>query len=570
MKNIRQCNNQIPEDFKKAQEILLRNCQELYGCLATISPDAIIITGKDLKIIMANQQAAELHGFGNPQEMIGKNVLKFIDVKDRQRAVENAKKTIEKGSLRNIEYKLLKSDGSSFLGEVSSSVISDEEGYPKAFIVIERDITESKKAQRQCELLNKRLISSNRKLIRSALIDPETGLFNHRYFEDIIEREFYRARRYNHNLSLIMLDIDYFKSINDVYGHQFGDSVLKQFTELLKKTIRRYDIAVRFSGEEFIIISPGSDRYTALNLCKRLLGVLNFYDFGDEKTKIKLKLSGAVVSYPEDDIVESMDLVKVSERILAKAKDDGGDRIYSILDIKKKKSKDLSLESFEKNNDVNFLKEKITKLTKRANRSIIEAVFAFAKTIKLKDNYTGEHTESTVRYAVELAKVMDLSISDQENIRQAAILHDLGKIGISEKILCKKSKLTRKEFEEIKRHPSIAVDIIRPIHFLQDLIPFILHHHERWDGKGYPNGLKRDNIPMGARIIALADSYHALISNRPYRKAYSKQEAVRIIREGAGSQFDPKIVDLFLKLLEHKRTQGGDLVGDNLTLAKDV
>jgi len=219
------------------------------------------------------------------------------------------------------------------------------------------------------------------------------------------------------------------------------------------------------------------------------------------------------------------------------------------LDIQKDKT---SREKQENSSDVGFLRDKIDKLTKEANQSLIEAVLAFAKTLELKDHYTGEHVERTVYYATELARALSLSKNEIERIKQASILHDLGKIGISDKILLKNSKLSKDEFEEIKRHPRIGVDIIRPIQFLHGLIPYILYHHERWDGKGYPNGLKGEDIPIGARIIALADVYQALTSDRPYRKAFSKEEAIKIIQEGAGTQFDPAIVNVFLKVLQNE------------------
>ncbi|MEI6862856.1 MAG: HD-GYP domain-containing protein, partial [Candidatus Omnitrophota bacterium] len=152
-------------------------------------------------------------------------------------------------------------------------------------------------------------------------------------------------------------------------------------------------------------------------------------------------------------------------------------------------------------------------------------------------------------YSTSIAKAMGLSLEDIENIRQASILHDLGKVGVSDKILHKKTKLTKREFDEIKRHPQIAADIIRPVHFLHDIIPLILYHHERWDGKGYPSGLMGPEIPIGARIISVADVYQALTSKRPYRKAFSESEAIRMIKEGYGTQFDPEVVNVFMKVI---------------------
>jgi HD-GYP domain-containing protein (c-di-GMP phosphodiesterase class II) len=202
----------------------------------------------------------------------------------------------------------------------------------------------------------------------------------------------------------------------------------------------------------------------------------------------------AVASYPEDNVLGGMDLIKLADEILNKTKEGGGNRVCSSLDIEKKSA------TMMQTSDVQFLKEKITKLTKRANQSLIEAVFAFAKTLIVKDHYTGEHAERTVYYATEIAKELNLRKEKIELIKQAAMLHDLGKVGMSEEILHKNSRLNREEVAEIKRHPQIGVDIIRPIQALHLIIPALLYHHERWDGKGYPNGLKKENIPLGAGL----------------------------------------------------------------------
>jgi HD-GYP domain-containing protein (c-di-GMP phosphodiesterase class II) len=255
----------------------------------------------------------------------------------------------------------------------------------------------------------------------------------------------------------------------------------------------------------------------------------------------------AAASYPEDNVLGGMDLIKLADEILNKTKESGGNRVCSFLDIEKKSA------TIMQTSDVQFLKEKITKLTKRANQSLIEAVFAFAKTIIVKDHYTGEHAERTVYYATEIAQELNLPKEKIELIKQAAMLHDLGKVGISEEILHKNSRLNREELAEIKRHPQIGVDIIRPIQALHLIIPALLYHHERWDGKGYPNGLKKENIPLGARIVAIADVYQALVSDRPYRKAYSKRKVIEIIKEGSGTQFDPDIVKVFIKVLQRRK-----------------
>ena len=434
----------------------------------------------------------------------------------------------------------------------SESVISplrDKNGDVFAVGVVYRDITDRKQADLELEKINKELVRSNKKLNQLALRDIQTGLYNHKYLTHIMDSEFYRVKRYGGLLSVIMLDVDFFKSINDAYGHQFGDMVLKQLAQQLRKMTRQYDVIVRYGGEEFIIISTGASREQAIALAQRILDGISLFHFGDKNNEIKLKVSLACTSYPEDKVNNAMELIKMAEHILARAKEEGGNRVYSSLD-KKKTTADLKESKIK---EVNLLRQKLEKLNKQANQNLIESIFAFAKTIELKDHYTGEHVEQTVKYATGIASALGLSKHDTEMIRQAAILHDLGKIGISDKILMKKSKLTDKEMQEIRRHPRIAADILRPIHVLNTIVPFILHHHERWDGKGYPDGLKAEEIPLGARIVAISDVYQALISNRPYRKAFPKKEAMKIIEDAAGTQFDPKIAGIFLGILKKER-----------------
>ncbi len=497
--------------------------------------------------------------FGKSQdELIGKSFMPLIPKDEHEKVEANlATLNIEHPVMMH-EHRVIAADGSIRWQQWTNRAIFNKEGQFVEFQSTGRDVTERKQAEEELkksrehlEVLNRELLNSNKRLKQLSLMDPHTGLYNHRYLEDVIEAEFYRARRYAHALAVIMVDIDYFKSINDVYGLQFGDLVLKQFAKQLKRMVRRYDIVIRFGGEEFIILSPGTDRPQTLVLAQRLLDALNLCNFGDKKHSVKLKLSFAVVSYPEDRIAKGADLINIADRILNKAKESGGNRVYSSEDLINEKNHAAA--RTKESSEVKLLKNKLEKLTKRANQSLMEAIFAFAKTIELKDHYTGEHVENTVRYATEIARELNLSREEIDLVKQASMLHDLGKIGISENILLKKSKLTKKEFEEIRKHPQIGADIIRPIHFLHPLIPYIFYHHEHWDGKGYPTGIKGEEIPVGARIIAIADVYQALTSVRPYRKAFSKPEAIKIIKNGSGTQFDPTIVSALLKILKQNK-----------------
>ncbi|MCX5685867.1 MAG: PAS domain S-box protein [Candidatus Omnitrophica bacterium] len=533
---------------EKKVEQALSESEERYRRIIENTNDVIMLTKPDGIISYLSPACKSVLGYDS-EDLMGREPW-IVHKDDAKKAKKAFSEFLKGGSGANFEYRIMTKDGQTRWVSHSWSPIKTGEKL-NLIVSVVRDITERKAAEKEKELLNKELLKSNKRLKQLAMKDIQTGLYNHYYLAEIIDVEFYRARRYGHPLSLIMLDIDYFKSINDVYGVKFGDLVLKQFAAYLKKMVRRYDTVIRFGGEEFVVLSPGVDKQKSLMVAQRLLDAINLYNFGDKKRVIKLKVSIAVSSYPDGTIFKGMDLINFAEKLLDKVKHGGGNKVFSSFDLKN--DKERIAEEAIGSMDVRALKEKIEKLTRRGNQNLIESIFAFAKTLEMKDHYTGEHVESTVHYSTEVAKSLHLSAEEIDNIRQASALHDLGKVGISDKILHKKSKLTKKEFSEIKKHPQIAADIIRPIQFMHDIIPLVLYHHERWDGKGYPAGLHGEEIPVGARIIAVADVYQALISNRPYRKAYPKIKAFKIIRDGSGTQFDPIVVKAFLKILKKEK-----------------
>lgn len=180
----------------------------------------------------------------------------------------------------------------------------------------------------------------------------------------------------------------------------------------------------------------------------------------------------------------------------------------------------------------------------------IEAIQVLVKTLEAKDKYTKEHSLNVAKYAVLIARNLRLSEEEIKIIEIAGYLHDLGKIGIDENILKKPGKLTSEEYEHVKKHPLITVEILEPIEEFREIIKFVKHHHERYDGTGYPDRLKGEEIPIGARILALADAYDAMLSDRPYRKARKKDEVINELKHEKGKQFDPKLVEKFLKVIQ--------------------
>jgi len=531
----------VEEERSMAKEALKKSLQEK-GLILDNMLELVTYQDGANKIILANKSTAD--SFNTTPELLeGKICFKAfhnIDKPCENCPVVRAWKT---GNVE--EEEMVAPDKRVWV--IRGIPLKDSAGNLKGILEVARNITESRMTEKKLGLLNRELLKSNKKLKTLVIKDPQTGLYNHKYFKEIMESEFYRAKRYHQLLSLISIDVDYFRSVNDAYGYKVGDMVLKQLARKLKKLVRIHDYVIRFGGEEFVVILPGNDKKSALELAQRIGNSIKLYTFGDKKNEIRLRLSMAVVSYPEDELSRGSEFIETAERILNKVKEHGGDKACSVADLKDDKSLSHKIMS------VKNLKQKLTKLTKKANQSSIESIFAFAKTIELKDHYTGNHVERTVYYANRISKRLKLPPEDIKLIEQASMLHDLGKIGISEKILLKKGSLTRKEYEKIKAHPRIGVDIIRPIQSFHSLLPLILYHHERWDGKGYPFGLKGKEIPIGARIIAISDVYEALISDRPYRKALSKKQALKIIKENSGTQFDPKIADVLLDVLKEKK-----------------
>jgi putative nucleotidyltransferase with HDIG domain len=180
----------------------------------------------------------------------------------------------------------------------------------------------------------------------------------------------------------------------------------------------------------------------------------------------------------------------------------------------------------------------------------LKTIRAFALAVEAKDRYTHGHSENVMKYTVVLAKQLGLPDTEIESVKYAGLLHDIGKIGISEFILNKPSRLTPYEFDEIRKHPALGAKIIADVPFLRPLVPFVLHHHEYYDGQGYPDGIAGEDIPFGARILSVADVFEAMTSNRPYRKALSPEMAVQTLLAGRGKQFDPRMVDAFMEVLK--------------------
>ena len=360
-------------------------------------------------------------------------------------------------------------------------------------------------------------------------IDGLTELYNHRYFCDSLAEKIKIGEKENSPVSMIFIDIDYFKNYNDMYGHQKGDYVLKKIGKIIKSSIGNEHIPARYGGEEFAIILPDTTEGMAVNIAESLRKKIeNTYFEGEEnQPNGKLTASMGVSVYP-DKAGSDIELIKSADDALYRAKFFYKNRVEAYISILDEIKSNIDEEDIE----------------------LVTSIKTLISVINAKDRYTYGHVERVVVYGRMLAESLGLNERDKNILIYGAYMHDIGKINISKDVLIKKMKLTDDEWEVLKQHPANGVEIIKSVKSLNMIIPLIISHHEKYDGTGYPNNLKGDEIPYLARVLTVIDSFDAMTSNRPYNKRKTYKEAIEELQRCSGTHFDPEIVKVFIKALK--------------------
>ncbi len=399
-----------------------------------------------------------------------------------------------------------------------------------------------------------------------ASTDGMTKLFNHRAFLERYQEEFLRSQRTENALSLIMIDVDNFKSTNDLHGHYQGDSILRDIAHCLKDNTRSVDIIGRYGGDEFICLLPEASHDQGMMVANRILSKVR-HRFKDDRRGVSISLGLSTLFYHTDD--QTM-LLQFADQAMYLAKYRGGNQVFSFDCTETKDLNVCNQKLFETFLAVKTLKrfdngqqivsdigEQLKKMLSAdaTPQSLYEIVTSLSSALDARDHYTNGHSERAIEYAKEIAYEINMSQSDREELVYLCLLHDIGKIGIPDHILNKPGKLTPEEFEIMKRHAEIGEKIISPLEMLKKLKPLIRHHQEYYDGTGYPDGLSGNAIPLACRILAVVDTFDAMTTDRPYRNALSVETAVAELQRCAGTQFDPEIVKVFIRILE-KDTPG--------------
>ena len=385
-----------------------------------------------------------------------------------------------------------------------------------------------------------------------AITDGMTGLYNRRYFEEYIKKEAIRAMRQNQKFTVIGLDLDHLKQINDTYGHNYGDIAIKTIAEVLKSNARSIDIAARMGGEEFNLILPAVDIEGGCIAAERIRKAIESVEL--EKIG-HITASLGVATYPDqsDDLEE---LLELTDQAMYESKRNGRNRVTIA-----KPSYETSWQEVAVNTFVDILSKHRIPMDAVTSRLLTEKLMdmnndrLYQVADTLVQSYNPQHQFGGMKQKVELATMLakrfDLSKEAIDKLKIAILLYDIGNTMLPKELLNKREPLSEEDKSSIKQHPVIAArEILKPISNIVDIIPIIEKHHENWNGTGYPGKISGDEIPIESQIILIIDSYFALIEKRPYREALSSDDAIKTIQAEINKKWNAKLAEEFISLVK--------------------
>lgn len=475
---------------KKAEE-LLEESRLRYEQLADVSRSIAWEVDKNGLYTYISPVSEKVFGY-KPEEVIGK--MFFYDLcieEDRDEIMEFGFSLLkQKGILSDYEYRIKDKNNKIIWLWSSGLPILDKFGELQAYRGIDIDITNLKEAEEKIRYLS--------------FHDQLTGLYNRRFFEEELKR---LDTERNLPLSLAMVDVNGLKLVNDAFGHKVGDEMLKKIAETVKKECRADDIIARIGGDEFVILLPKTNYSDAIIILNRIHEAVG---------KEKIEAINLSISYG--------------------------------CDTKKKKYE--SMEDVVKMAETHMYKFKTSERTNLRRETIKVILRRLFEEIPVEE----KHSNRVSEISVSIGKGLGLNELDLNKLKMSGVLHDIGKIAINKEIIIKTEPLKDDDWTEIKRHPEVSYTILSSSNEYSIFAEDVLYHHERYDGNGYPKGLKGEEIPLNSRIISIADAYDSMTSNRPYRQAMDEEQAIKILQQESGKQFDPEIVKIFVNKVLSKST----------------
>jgi two-component system, cell cycle response regulator len=385
--------------------------------------------------------------------------------------------------------------------------------------------------------LKKEVERSHAEMVQMATRDPLTGLFNRNRMNDLLEKEFNRARRYGTDLACLILDLDFFKNVNDTFGHQFGDFVLQQFGQRLTQNLRDTDMCFRYGGEEFMVLLPNACLHDARRAAEKLRSICESetYDDGDNAATVTVSIGLATASDVKPNVPR--DLLAFADKALYRAKAKGRNRVVVYC-------QDLWASDTKKN--FQSLKDRLTAVLGKTGKASVES-FNLMVWDRAGDRFKG-HNRQVIKNLRLLGDKLGFKPAFIQTLHRAAILHDATKSLLGD--VDQAGRLDKFELSFIYDHPNKLYELLEPFDFLAEERMVLLRHHEHYDGNGYPDGMKGDEIPLGARILAIVDAYAAMTSQRSYRRQFPIGEACLEMAACSGTQFDPVLLGAFIDALK--------------------
>jgi diguanylate cyclase (GGDEF)-like protein/putative nucleotidyltransferase with HDIG domain len=361
---------------------------------------------------------------------------------------------------------------------------------------------------------------------KQSITDELTKLYNHRYFKDTTNT-WIKESKYS-RFGLVMVDVDQFKIYNDLYGHANGDEALRKIAEIITQVANDSTMQVRFGGEEFVVLYPNLSPEEVFMEAEKIRYTVEREFLLSSDIREFLTVTIGISNYKVDG--ETLEeLITKADQAVLRGKQSGRNKTVLYQE-------DTSISSSDK------------QVSEKIKDAFVSSIYALAATIDAKDHYTYGHSNNVSELSVALAKKVGFPKEEVEIVRNAGLLHDIGKVGIPESVLSKPGFLTDQEYEIMKGHVTQSINIIKHIPSLIETVPVVISHHERWDGKGYPRGIYGENIPILGRVICIADAFDAMTTDRPYRKGLSLEQAIYELKKNSGTQFDPTLVDVFIDM----------------------